>query len=92
MVDSRTDSDYQVLLREIGSQEYESNEALVARIRAMGDEASSSVEGSIGIGDRLVGLALTPGGRPVPTGSGDLAPGPEPGPEPLTNLRLTRED
>ena len=92
LADSRAESDYQYMLSEIGSQEYESNEALLARIRAMGDEARSSAESSLGIGDRLAGLAVSPGGFSVPTGSGDLAPGPEPGPEPLGNIMIIREE
>ncbi|MFM7990467.1 MAG: hypothetical protein ACKPKO_65230, partial [Candidatus Fonsibacter sp.] len=80
LADSRPDSSYQDMLSEIGSQEYESNEALLARIRAIGDEASSSAQSSIGIGDRLAGLAVSPGGFSVPTGSQDLTPGPELGP------------
>ena len=58
----------------------------------MGDEASSSAESRIGIGDRLAGFSVSPGGVAVLTGSRELTPGPEPGPEPITNLRLTRED
>ena len=92
LADSRAESDYQDLLSEIGSQEYESNEALLARIRAMGDEASSSAESSLGIGDRLAGLAVSPGFYSVPTGSGDLTPGPEPGPEPVGDLMRMREE
>ena len=92
LADSRAESDYQYMLSEIGSQEYESNEALLARIRAMGDEARSSAESSLGIGDRLAGLAVSPGFYSVPTGSGDLTPGPEPGPEPLGNIMIIREE
>ena len=92
LAESRPDSDYQDLLSEIGSQEYESNEALLARIRAVSDIASSSAESSLGIGDRLAGLAVSPGGFSVPTGSGDLTPGPEPGPEPSGDLMRMREE
>ena len=69
-----------------------SNEALLARIRAMGDEANSSAQSSLGIGDGLAGLAVSPGGLSVPTGSGDLRPGPEPGPEPIGDLMRMREE
>ena len=83
LADSRPDSSYQDLLSEIKNQKYESNAALIARIRAMGDEASSSAERSLGIGARLAHVAVSPGGVAVPSGSGDLTPGPEPGPEPI---------
>ncbi|MFM7979874.1 MAG: hypothetical protein ACKPKO_11215, partial [Candidatus Fonsibacter sp.] len=58
LTDSRSDSDYQDLISEIGSLEYASNASSLARIRAMGDEASAVAQSSIGIGDRLAGLSV----------------------------------
>ncbi|MFM7988106.1 MAG: hypothetical protein ACKPKO_53210, partial [Candidatus Fonsibacter sp.] len=89
LVDSRTDDDYQDINYEIDSHRIESNEALLERIRAMGDEASSSISSSHDVGSGLTHLSrsdsvrrvlATPEGfrHAVPSSSGGLTPGPEP--------------
>ncbi|MFM7978229.1 MAG: hypothetical protein ACKPKO_02845, partial [Candidatus Fonsibacter sp.] len=61
-----------IYLVKLVANNMKSNEALLARIRAMGDEASSSAESSIGIGDRLAGLGVLIGNTSGLALGGDL--------------------
>ncbi|MFM7981989.1 MAG: hypothetical protein ACKPKO_21990, partial [Candidatus Fonsibacter sp.] len=65
LVYSRTDDDYQAINDEIDSQRYESNAALLARIRAMGNEASSSINSIHGVSGGLTNLSASDSVRRV---------------------------